>query len=78
MRQGHWLELFKYYDCIVDCHPEKANFVANALSRKTISGLSMKHGIWIFESDGALLAQLKTTLELRQMMIDAEKSDVKL
>ena len=52
--------------------------VADALSRKTISGLSLKHGTWRFEYDGALLAQLKTTPELRQMMIDAKESDVKL
>ena len=75
LRQRRWLELFKDYDCIVNCHPGKANVVANALSRKTVSGLSRT---WRFESDGALLAQLKTTPELRQMMIDAQESDVKL
>ena len=42
LRQRRWLELFKDYDCIVDYHPGKANVVANALSRKMISGLSLK------------------------------------
>ena len=78
MRKHRWLELFKDYDCIVDYHPGKANVVEDALSRKTIFGLSLKHGTWRFKYDGALLAQLKTTPELRQMMIDAQKSDVKL
>ena len=52
--------------------------VVNALSRKTISVLSLKHDIWRIASDGALLAQLKAMLELRQMMMDAQKNDVKL
>ena len=38
-----WLELFKDYDCIIDYHPRKANVVADALSRRTISVLSLKH-----------------------------------
>ena len=70
--------MFKDYDCIIDYHLGKANVVADALSRKMIYGLSLKHCTWRFEYDGALLAQLKATLELRQMMIDAQKSDVKL
>ena len=69
LRERRWLELFKDYD-IVDYHLRKANVVADALSRKMISGLSLKHGTWKFEYDGALLGQLKTTPELRQMMID--------
>ena len=68
MRQRRWLELFKDYDCIVDYHQGKANVVVDALIIKTISGLSVKHGTWRFEFDGAL----------RQMVIDAQKSDVKL
>ena len=71
MRQRRWLELFKDYDCIVDYHLGKANVVANALSRKMISGLSLKEYAWKLESDGALLAQLKAIPELRQMIIDA-------
>ena len=47
LRQRWWLELFKDYDFIVDYHPRKANAVVDALSRKTISILSLKHCIWI-------------------------------
>ena len=75
MRQRRWL---KDYDCIVDYHPGKANVVADALSRKTISVLSLKHGTWRIASDGALLAQLKVMPKLRQIMIGAQKNDVKL
>ena len=73
------LELFKDYDCIVDYHSSKANnVVANALSRKMIFVLSLKHCIWKFASDGALLAQLRAMPYLKQMTIDAQKNDVKL
>jgi hypothetical protein len=35
MRQRRWLELIKDYDCKINCHPGKANVVADALSRKS-------------------------------------------
>ena len=70
--------MFKDYDCIIDYHPRKANVVADALSRKTISVLSLKHCTWSFTTDGALLAQLRAMLKLRQMMIGVQKNDVKL
>nr|GFC54726.1 reverse transcriptase domain-containing protein [Tanacetum cinerariifolium] len=34
MRQRQWLELLSDYDCDIHYHPEKANVVADALSRK--------------------------------------------
>nr|GEV04722.1 hypothetical protein [Tanacetum cinerariifolium] len=36
MRQRQWLELLSDYDCEIRYHPEKANVVADALSRKRI------------------------------------------
>ena len=78
LRQRQWLELFKDYDCIIDYHLRKANVVADALSRKKISVLFLKHGTWRIASDGALLAQLRAMPELRQMMKDAQENDVKL
>jgi hypothetical protein len=34
MRQRRWLKLIKDYDLQIHYHPEKANMVADALSRK--------------------------------------------
>ena len=52
--------------------------VVDTLSRKIIYVLSLKHCIWRFAFDGALLTQLKVMPDLKQMMIDAQKNDVKL
>ena len=71
LRQRRWLELFKDYDCIVDYHLRKANVVADALSRKAMTALLIQHSIWIIVSDGAIVAQLKVQLVLKQMIIDA-------
>ena len=46
--------------------------VVDTLSRKTISGLSLKHCAWKFAYDGALLAQLRVMLELKHRMIHAQ------
>ena len=35
LRQRRWLELVKDFDCSINYHPEKANVVADALSRKS-------------------------------------------
>jgi hypothetical protein len=34
MRQRHWVELIKDYDCVIDYHPRRENVVADALSCK--------------------------------------------
>ena len=78
LRQRRWLELFKDYDCIIDYHPGKANVVADALSRRIISVLSLTHCAWRFASDGALLSQLRVMPDLIQMIIYAHKDDIKL
>ena len=78
LRQSRWLELFKDYDCVIDYHPGKANVVADALSRKMIYALSLKDCEWRFDNDGALLAQLRVILDLRQMIVNAQKDDTKL
>ena len=78
LRQCWWLELFKDYDCIIDYHPGKANVVADALSRKIISALSLKFCDWRFDSDGALLAQFRVIPYLKQMIVNAHKDDTKL
>ena len=40
LRQRMWLELIKDYDLIIYYHPEKANVVADALSRKSFATLA--------------------------------------
>ena len=75
LRQQRWLELFKDYDCIIDYHPGKANVEAYALSRKAMVALSIQLSEWRIVSDGAILAQLKAQLVLKQMIIDAQKND---
>ena len=32
LRQKRWLELIKYYELIIECHPGKANVVKDVLS----------------------------------------------
>ena len=75
LRQGRWLELFKDYDCIIDYNPEKANVVADALSRKAMVALLIQHNEWRLADDGAILAQLKAQPVLKPMIIDAQKND---
>ena len=71
LRQRRWLELFKDYDYIINYHPGKENVVTNALSRKIIYALSLKDYDWRFDSDGALLAQLRVIPDLKQMIVNA-------
>ena len=75
LRQRRWLEFLKHYDCIIDYHPEKANVVAYALSRKAMAALLIQRSEWRIVSDGAILAQLKAQPVLKQMIIDAQKND---
>ena len=78
LRQRRWLEFFKDYDCIIDYHLGKANVVADALSKKMISVLTLKDYDWRFHSDGALLAQLRAIPDLKKIIANAQKDDAKL
>ena len=55
LRQRRWLELFKDYEFIINYHLDKANVVADALSRKIVATLSLQHSDWRLAEDGALL-----------------------
>ena len=78
LRQCRWLELLKDYDCIIDYHLGKANVVADALSRKMISALTLEDYDCKLAPNGALLAQLTVIPDLRQMIVNAQKKDDKL
>ena len=52
--------------------------VVDALSRKMIYALFLNHCDWKFEYDGALLAQLRVIPDLKMMIRDVQKNDVKL
>ena len=47
LRQRRWIELLKDYDFTIEYHPEKANIVADALSRKSSGSLSYIHTVRI-------------------------------
>ena len=78
LRQRRWLELFKDYDYVIDYHSGKAYVVADTLSQKTVAAMSHQHSEWRLTDDGAILAQLKAQLVLKQMIIDAQKNDEEL
>jgi hypothetical protein len=86
MRQRRWLELIKDYDLEINYHPEKANVVADALSRKaschcltvrtpdtTLCQEMEKLNIGIVQQ--GTLAQLKLESVLLQRIIDAQRTD---
>ena len=70
--------MFKDYDCIIDYHSGKENVVADALSRKMVSALTLKDYDWRITPDGALLAQSRVMPDLKQMIVNAQKNDAKL
>ncbi|KAG8472903.1 hypothetical protein CXB51_034775 [Gossypium anomalum] len=58
-RQRRWIELLKDYDCSIEYHPGKANFVADALSRRAVSDLRAMFARLSLFDDGSLLAELQ-------------------
>jgi hypothetical protein len=45
MRQRRWLELIKDYELEIHYHPDKANVVANALSKKSQVNIMVAHSM---------------------------------
>ena len=58
LRQRRWMKLIKYYDCVIDYHPRKANVVVRALSRKSVQTLRVLNVHLSLPDDGAMVAEL--------------------
>ena len=69
LRQRRWLELLKDYEIVIDYHPGKANVVADALSRRTVSDLRAMFARLSLYDDGSLL----TELQVRPTWVDEIK-----
>ncbi|XP_012468877.1 uncharacterized protein LOC105786955 [Gossypium raimondii] len=55
LRQRHWIELLKGYDCIIGYHLSKANVVTKALSRNSMSELRVMFSKFnLFDNSGLL------------------------
>ncbi|XP_052488019.1 uncharacterized protein LOC128041750 [Gossypium raimondii] len=70
LRQRHWIELLKDFDCVIDYHPGKAILVADALSRKVAIELQAMFAQLSISDDGSLLAEWR----IKPMMFDRIKS----
>ncbi|KAA3487538.1 integrase [Gossypium australe] len=61
MSHQRWLELLKDFDLVIDYHSEKANVVADALSRKSsLLALRVLNAHLALNADGSVLAELNT------------------
>ena len=78
LRQRRWMELIKDYDCMIDYHPEKANVVANALSRKSAQTLRALNSHLSLTGDGEIMAELIARLDLLNRVLEAQKSGEKI
>ncbi|KAI5312943.1 hypothetical protein L3X38_042117 [Prunus dulcis] len=89
LRQRRWLELIKDYDCTIEHHHDRANVVADALSRKSSGSLAHLRRKYLpllvelrklrvrlsLDDQGALLAALYVKPVLVERIIEAELQD---
>ena len=78
LRQRIWMELIKYYDCVIDYHPGKANVVADALSRKTMQTLRALNAHFSLSDDGTVVAELIARPNFLSQVLEAQKNDEKI
>ena len=72
------MELIKDYDCVIDYHPEKANKVADGLSRKSVQTLRALNAHLSLSDDGTIVAKLITKPDLLNRVLEAQKNDEKI
>ncbi|KAL5810818.1 hypothetical protein ACOSQ3_027555 [Xanthoceras sorbifolium] len=78
LRHRRWMELIKYYDCVIEYHLGKANVVADALSRKSLCALRAMNARLSLTSDDAVLVGLKLKPNLIQQIQEKQQQDMKL
>ena len=71
------MELIKDYDYVIDYHPEKANVVVDALSRKLVQTLRGLNAHLSLSDNGAIVAELLAKPDLLNRVLEAQKSDEK-
>ena len=77
LRQRRWMKLIKDFDRVIDYHPEKANVVADALSRKSVQTFRALNAHLSLSDDGAILAELIAKPNLLNRVQEAQKNDEK-
>ena len=78
LRKRRWMELIKYYHCVIDYHPGKANVVADDLSRKSIQTLRVLNAHLSLSDDGTVMAELIARPSLLNQVLEAQKKDEKI
>ena len=78
LRQRRWMELIKDYDCVINYHPEKANVVAYALSRKSLQTLRELNAHLSLSEDSAIVAELIAKPDLLNRVPEAQNNDEKI
>ena len=78
LRQRRWMELIKYYDCVIDYHPGKANVVVDALSRKTMQILRALNAHFSLTNNGTVVTELIARPSLLNRVLEAQKKDEKI
>ena len=65
------MELIKDYDCVIDYHLEKANVVADALSRKLVQTLQALNVHLSLSDDDAIVEELIAKPDLLNRVLEA-------
>ena len=65
------MELIKNYDCVIDYHLGKANFVVDALSRKSVQTLRALNAHLSLSDDGTIVEKLMATPNLLNQVQEA-------
>ena len=72
------MELIRYYDCVIDYHPGKANVVAYALSRKTMQTLRALNAHLSLIDDRTVVIELIARPSLLNRVLEAQNKDEKI